>query len=242
MYAICLVLIQSMGPNEFVLEGFLTHCSFDYTTRDMFTRSLAVFLFIGGFFLPLLISTLFNWLIWLQLKSPKQYTNIQFANTKNSAKNLRKKRGSINKLRQKKLEKIVLRTTAKKSDTNHIKSAVFIFFMLCLVWGAYASMTLLAQFGQNINIYISPLTINLTYLLTRLSSIINPIVFTLCNKKCRRFIVSVCASLMESGSLRGQDQHQTHRKSVIIKYFHGQALIKTRIYDHSLKKEISSIY
>ena len=59
--------------------------------------------------------------------------------------------------------------------------------MFCIAWFPYAIVTLLAQFGTNIQRYITPYTTAIPSLFAKLSSVYNPLIFILTNKKLKKF-------------------------------------------------------
>lgn len=78
-----------------------------------------------------------------------------------------------------------------KREIKVIKSVVLCVVLFCLSWAPYAIMVLLAQFGNNIEDYITPLSTSLPALFAKTSAIYNPIVYTLTNNGCRRFFLKI---------------------------------------------------
>ncbi|RNA18117.1 hypothetical protein BpHYR1_022494 [Brachionus plicatilis] len=57
----------------------------------------------------------------------------------------------------------------------------------CLAWMPYVIMTLTAQFGNNIENYINPFSTSIPGIIAKISSIYNPILYTLTNKNCKNY-------------------------------------------------------
>ena len=73
--AILIMVPQFFSEHSFALEGFLTTCSFDYLTRDLYTRVYVIVMFITGFFAPLIVIAGLYFLIWYILKTNKMRMN-----------------------------------------------------------------------------------------------------------------------------------------------------------------------
>lgn len=130
IYSSTWVLLELVSPNGFILEGFLTHCTFDYLSRDLFTRTLMILMFFGGFFAPLLTISVLNLLIWKKLKSTKynlvirpcikpiiQISSEHFLNS--TSKSMRRV-SSVKMLRQKQIELSQLKSNLRKRDVKLI--------------------------------------------------------------------------------------------------------------------------
>ncbi len=72
-----------------------------------------------------------------------------------------------------------------------LKSIIFYVSFFCISWTPYVIIVLLAQFGIHIQYYINPYTTSLPALIAKLSSVHNPILFTLSNKECRNYFKSL---------------------------------------------------
>ena len=68
---------------------------------------------------------------------------------------------------------------------NKFEHYISFFFVIKV---PYAIVTLLSQFGSNIEFYITPYTTSIPAILAKTSSIYNPIIYTLNNKQCRDYI------------------------------------------------------
>ena len=160
----------------FILEGFQTHCSFNYISRDAYTRNYMILLFIFGFILPLVLIIIFYFLIWKYYKKSMKLIIFQMKPMITINQNSIKHIHSINTLKTNRKEKRL------------IKSILLIVITFCIAWTPYALVTLVAQFSSNFEAYINPFTTNLPALFAKLSSVYNPIIYILNNKKCRNLI------------------------------------------------------
>ena len=193
--------------NRFVLEGFLTSCSFDYLTNDLFTKSMIFSMFILGFFLPLLTIIISYLVMFFNLRTNDVFLSYKIRYTqKNKMSNLNEKALEVEEEQKKlnepksegskngKVLRVNRKTTGEKVDgilqSREIKLAKMIFLMITcfsLAWMPYCSVCMYAQFGKNVKSYVTPLTTSMSVLIAKTSSFYNPIVYTLSNKECRNF-------------------------------------------------------
>ena len=202
--------------NRFVLEGFLTSCSFDYLTNDVFTKSMIFSMFMLGFVLPLITIVMSYLVMYLNLRTNDVYLSYKVRYTQREKvlnlsgkiqeveeeqKDLNEKNLFELDLQSKfksskigKASKVNRKTTVEKFDgilqSREIKLAKMIFIMIgcfSLSWTPYCCVCMYAQFGKNIKTYVTPWTTSLSVLIAKTSSFYNPIVYTLSNKECRDF-------------------------------------------------------
>lgn len=69
MYAIALLVPQLFTNNGFVLDGLPVTCTFDYLSRDFYTRLCILIMVVCGFFLPILIIITFSIITKFALKN-----------------------------------------------------------------------------------------------------------------------------------------------------------------------------
>lgn len=187
------------APNGFVLEGFLTHCSFDYISRDIYTRTYMIILFAAGFILPLIIIFIFYTLIWKTISSIKNLT-INLNNrlsTSNSGKIAKIRRCSkrykdsnliLNNFISLISKKSAYISRLQRTEIKLLRAIAVIIVMFCFAWLPYVVVTLLAQFGSNIESYINQFTTNLPSIFAKTSSMYNPIIYILNQNKYRSLI------------------------------------------------------
>ena len=73
-----IIMLSSLStPNGFVLEGFLTHCSFDYISRDIYTRTYMLTLILIGFLLPLIVIISIYILLWKKIFNLSKINNFK---------------------------------------------------------------------------------------------------------------------------------------------------------------------
>ena len=183
------MLPEFFSNNGFVLEGFLTHCSFDYLSRDHFTRAYIMISFCVGFFIPLIVIIVLNTLIFKILKTKnEQFFSKRVEINKRSRNN---DSDEIKKIRDNKI--IVHFTNHKLNELKILKTIVLMCSLFCLSWGPYSVMTLFAQYGNHIERYINPYTVNIPALFAKTSTFTDPIVYLLLNKECRDHFYSLIA-------------------------------------------------
>jgi hypothetical protein len=168
-------------------------------------------MFVGGFLLPLFCLVIFYFLTKRTLETKTKYFDNQYVFTardcsKTKATKLSKELTNENSLESIKLKRtnsiqitIDGTITTTNFNSNELENTQFSFkkrqlkvlrtillhiTFFCIAWVPYATIALLAQFGSNIESYITPYTTSLPGILAKTSSIYNPILYTLNNKEC----------------------------------------------------------
>jgi len=172
--------------NGYVLEGFLTHCSFDYIGRDHFNRIYMMVMFCGGFFLPLSITIILNILIFRILKTK----NEQFYSKRIKSNRIIRNKDFLENKEKRTRSVVCYCTKLKLNELRILKTIILMVILFCLSWSPYAVMTLFAQYGNHIERYINPYTANIPALFAKTSTFMNPIVYSLANKDCRNYLYS----------------------------------------------------
>lgn len=196
--------------NGFILEGFLTHCSFDYLSRDFNSRCFMMCLFFGGFIFPLFLIVLFCYLFFHKLRTNEVFESMIVTTETTTAdyfKTIYTNRFSTKTTdtkSPKNEEKLVFiyRSNAElympdyekrqliiQNEIRIIKMLCFMVAMFCIAWLPYAILVLYAQFGSNIQYYVTPYTSNLPGLFAKTSSIYYPIIFIASDRRCRTHLM-----------------------------------------------------
>ena len=71
MYGVFWATYPLFTENRFVLDGYLTTCTFDYTNQQFSTKILILSMFLGGFVIPLLLIIALYTAIWFILNEKK---------------------------------------------------------------------------------------------------------------------------------------------------------------------------
>ena len=199
LYALIWISLQFGTRNGFVLEGFLTTCTFDYLSRDTVTRTLVTLMIFGGFIIPVTILLVFFFLTkrCLEAKTKEMgkehyvFTSSISKNTKSSFHGDSMRQNSIKKAKKngskssKTLEDN--RYSYHKRQFRVLRTIIINLIFFTLSWAPYAILTLLAQYGPNIEYYSTPVSTSIPALFAKTSSIYNPILYTLNNKDCKKF-------------------------------------------------------
>jgi len=179
IYSAIFISGQLFSSRGFIYEGFQTSCTFDYLSRDTYTRTFILVMVIGGFVIPLLVIIIFySWtklllsrkstfLVGFYMKDQKNKTTKRAILIKDTQLSRKHKPYSILAVNLRVLKMILLNIT--------------LFF---IAWLPYTLVTLYGQFGNDIENYVTPFTTSLPGLFAKLSSIYNPILYVLTNKKC----------------------------------------------------------
>lgn len=219
IYSACWMVPELFTPNGFVLEGFLTHCSFDYLSRDLFTRVYMILMLLGGFFIPLLFILVLNFLIWHKLKIKSK--NFQkFSMKRLSEKSVIRKRlsdqstvatkrtlscDSYEILKQKAQEMDLFCSNIRINDFKMINTIILMILLFCLSWGPYALVTIIAQFGTNIIQVVNPYTTSLPALFAKTSSFMNPLIYSFRDKQCRKYLMKKFAGLRKESNFQSKN-------------------------------------
>ena len=206
---------QLFSTNGFMLEGLQTSCTFNYLAKDLKSRFLLFFMVIFGFVFPLIIIILFYVLLFLLLKKKKDlvYKRIYSFNseikyslakriyqpflldTKKDLNSSLKKAMNSDRYQKRrnaiKSSEISLNNKKKcyfiKREMKVAKIILMKVFLFCLAWTPYVFVTLIAQFGTNIEYYITPYTTSIPAVFSKTSVIFNALIFTLTQKQCRNY-------------------------------------------------------
>jgi hypothetical protein len=213
----------------------LTSCSFDYLSRDFYSRLVIMLMFVFGFFIPLLLIILFYILTKKEMNkrsskicnkltgsvnnhSKSHYKSIlQAANSQQSCNkaerdlstvprcsNTHPSRSKKNSTKSNPIsERLESRALSRHGTFNSVMSQrknfnsilnreqkamraiVMNVTMFIIAWVPYVIMVLCAQFGSNISLFLNPYTASLPAVFAKISSIYNPVIYTLSNRECQ---------------------------------------------------------
>lgn len=215
--------VQLFSKNRFVLEGLLTSCSFDYLSRDLYTRIYMLLMIIFGFSIPLAFIITFYILTRQTLQRKSIFfkremivkKSASYEPAASSLMNATMASEADNQSRQKRLIKqssfplynstrqflnkprniSIYAINNKRSydslierERKVLKTIILNVTFFLIAWFPYAFIVLLAQFGGNIEIYITPLTTSLPAIFAKFSSIYNPLLYTLTNDEFKNIL------------------------------------------------------
>ena len=205
LYSGVMMLPELITENGFVLEGILTSCSFNYLSQEFKSRIYMFILFIGGFAIPFLTICFFYFLLFLELKTKQQQLKILSL----KLKIIRKVTFKLNS-KSEIFSDLIIEAKSENQDENkkinknknfasflykreiHVaRNSILIISLFCMAWTPYATVTLLAQFGTNIENYVNPYSTSLTAIFAKLPAITDPLVYTLSNKSCRHYFKTI---------------------------------------------------
>jgi r-opsin len=202
-FSICLIMftwlygsfwsiVPIFTPNNYVPEGFLTSCTFDYLDQSTNSFIAIMLMNLCGFVVPLVTTSLFYILISVHIKSHYSYlkkyydyglTNSFRSNsvdtrlTKTNDEMITEKNTKFN---QKKKAKA--KATRLSAELRLLRSSVITVLMFCLAWSPYAIISLLAQYSPNRSEYVTPSTVMLPTLFAKTSAVTNPILYAFTNQ------------------------------------------------------------
>jgi hypothetical protein len=230
MYSAILMALQFFSKHGFVLEGFLTSCTFDYLSRDVYSRFYMMIMISFGYVTPLLFIIIFYILTKLKLNkrtnclcnnlagsdhghSRAHYQSLLAYSTSfnNSDPRVEVKFSRIG--RQITTNTLLSRSSANSNsmerdrrntfnnvicqrrnfnsiinrESRVLKTIILNVTLFCFAWTPYAMVALIGQFSENREHYLNPYTTSLPALFAKISSIYNPVLYTLSNRECRMY-------------------------------------------------------
>ncbi len=212
----------------FILEGFMTSCTFDYFSRDLISRLRMMSLIVCGFLLPLTVIIVFSVLTKMKLTKrssnickdlsgsstahsnshyqsllgsanrngggcgapqtsigmvSKSHSGTYCSLRSNSCANGSDRRSTMNNVlsQRKNFSSIINR------ETRVLKTIMVNVSMFSLAWTPYAIVVLIAQYGTHVELFLNPYTTSLPGVFAKISSVYNPVLYTLSNRECRLY-------------------------------------------------------
>jgi len=167
LWSLATCLPPIFGWGRYIPEGFGTSCTFDYLTRSDNNRSYIFFMYIFGFAVPL--GVLFG-CYGLILRAVKNHE----IEMKKTAKKMN--------------AEIRTNQEEKRMEIKVAKIAMTILILYLLSWTPYATVALIAQFGDAS--FVTPFWSEIPVLFAKASAMHNPIVYALSHPKFRAAIHS----------------------------------------------------
>ncbi|XP_069134425.1 rhodopsin-like [Argopecten irradians] len=165
-WAIGWSILPLFGLGAYIPEGFQTSCTFDYLTKTTSNRIYIIGMYVFAFALPLLIII-------------GCYVGILKAIRKH-AKEMSRMADKMNAEEKDKKEK-------SKTEIKIAKIAMMLISLFILSWSPYATIALMAQFGDPS--FVTPYMSELPVLLAKASAMHNPIVYALSHPKFREALM-----------------------------------------------------
>jgi hypothetical protein len=78
-----------------------------------------------------------------------------------------------------------LRIYLLKRELRVTKTVIICIGVFCLSWMPYTIIIIMAQMGADLESYTTPFTVSLPTLFTKISIILNPLIYTLVNSECK---------------------------------------------------------
>ncbi|CAH0386546.1 unnamed protein product [Bemisia tabaci] len=191
IYCLLMTLPPLFGWSRYILEGFLTSCSWDYMTRTPANRAYYVYLLFFGFVIPVSIITYcYTFILITILAHGKEMANIKATGGGGYSLSSR----------------IPVPHTPARSTVKTAEIILMLVVLFLVAWTPYAVVTLIGQFGNPL--LITPWVSALPALFAKASVVYNPIVYSLSHPHFRSSVLQYISSC--TGSM-GAD----HRTAVI---------------------------
>lgn len=149
-----------LGWNEYVLEGFLTSCTFDYLNEDLWSRSYVFVLFIGAYLLPLATITICYGRI---------FSSVSRHDQKVARENDLGDLSSVNFHRR---------------ETQLARVVIISVWFWAMAWTPYAVVSLMGILSWRDN--LTPLATMLPALFAKLSTVYNPFIYAVSHPRYRQ--------------------------------------------------------
>lgn len=226
IYSLACILSQLLVEHSFALEGFLTSCSFNYISRSTPHRLANMVLFVFGFCVPVSIMIVFYIKLWYFLTNKSMHhkdDSIKSRSWRDHEKLLSKKpTPDVDKMKRLYSKQSEASANSEIEDSKFIKrelkvtrTIIFIMFAFLFAWTPYAAITLFAQYAPEgiVRIVVTPFTASLPALFAKLSSVYNPVLYTLTNKECRNYYRSVLFKSDKKNA--SESMNLAHDRSII---------------------------
>jgi r-opsin len=168
-----------LGWGGHMMEGSRTSCTFDYFTRTVNNRSYVISLLIFCFVLQLIVISVAYSRIAMEVflhQAEIDYSHYECENTT-----------------------FRLRVASSKKRLNiewRTAKAVFgLILMFCFSWTPYAIVAVIGQFGNQSS--ITPLSSAFPGIFAKMSSFMNPVLYTLLHPRYRKLIFPCCIKCRE---------------------------------------------
>ncbi|KAH3870004.1 hypothetical protein DPMN_033182 [Dreissena polymorpha] len=188
------------GWGRYIPEGFQTSCTFDYLTRTENNRTYIIFMYILGFAAPLTTIIVCYFMIVRAVMKHEQ---------------------EMKKTAKKMNAEIRTNQEEKRMEIKVAKISIMILCLYLLSWLPYATIALIAQFGDPM--FVTPFWSEIPVLFAKASSMHNPLVYAFSHPKFRKavqaripWLLCCCEPTLDktpqpSGTYRAGDRSASRR-------------------------------
>ncbi|XP_045118889.1 rhodopsin-like isoform X4 [Portunus trituberculatus] len=174
-----------LGWNQYVLEGFLTSCTFDYLTEEPWSRIYVFLLFVFAYVVPLCVITVCYSLIYFSVSRHDHLLVRDNVLTKSTC------------------------LTLHRRETQLARVVVISVLFWALAWTPYAVVSLLG--ALSCRTALTPFSTMLPAVFAKLSTVYNPLIYAVSHPTYRQELVrrlpGVCCKL---GLVKGEESPCTH--------------------------------
>ena len=225
IYGSVWILPPLFGWNRFILEGFRTSCTFDYTSRTASDRSFIIFLVAGGFLIPL--STIIVSYAFILRKLFTRGRRMTAHNIDDDSHSLTSAHCYVyyyptgkllNEERSRSITTVIqsngthsIARNARHTEVRATRTAICICTIFCAAWGPYAAMAIATQCGYDH--FLNPFTSELFSSLAKLAACVNPLIYALSSAGFRKYIFYKGALF----SPQSPSIYNSRRKNTIVK-------------------------
>ncbi|OWF40988.1 rhodopsin, GQ-coupled-like [Mizuhopecten yessoensis] len=162
VWAVGWSLLPLFGLGAYIPEGFQTSCTFDYLTKTVSNRIYIIGMYVFAFALPLVLIIVSYIMIISSIR-----------------KHAREMANMADKMNAEEADK----HEKTKAEIKITKIAMTLISLFILSWSPYATIALIAQFGDPS--FVTPLMSEMPVMLAKSSAMHNPIVYALSHPKFR---------------------------------------------------------
>lgn len=188
--SVLVVFSQLLVKHQFVLEGFLTTCTYDYMSQDQYMKKINFLLTLSAFVVPLIIMTISYSLLYILLKYRRQtfekglaknkriISPICLFNSKSFIDVLKSFQFDYNSNRKN------IRSSMKysidafvKAEVQVAKKGALMIAIFCIGWAPYTFVKLFAQ--SSFYSIANPYLVTISSMISKALTFFNPILYSI---------------------------------------------------------------
>uniref|UniRef100_A0A0P4WEW1 G-protein coupled receptors family 1 profile domain-containing protein n=2 Tax=Scylla olivacea TaxID=85551 RepID=A0A0P4WEW1_SCYOL len=213
VYSVAWCVLPFLGWNQYVLEGFLISCSFDYLSDDFWSRSYVVMLFLAAYALPLGV---ISYCYFYIMSSVKQHDKDILGHQRVQGEVQAVKYRNLHR-REAQLSRVVLTSV----------------FFWALAWTPYAVVSLLGV--SSWYSLLTPMATALPALFAKLSTVYNPFIYAISHHKYRQelgrrlpWLCCILPSLSYQPSVSMQSSTRSDASSILHFFSRSSSVVSSR--------------
>ena len=230
IYGSIWILPPLFGWSRFVLEGFGTSCTFDYSSKGRRDRLFIFVLIIGGFLVPVsIIIVSYSFILARLFERGRRLTNLTIGDDHPTLQSKQlyvyhfhrshslsddPPRSETTTIFEGDEDKCIARNF-RRTEIRATRTALMVCTLFCTAWGPYSLMAVLAQLG--VDQFVNPYSTAILAMFTKIAACINPLIYALLSSTFRRqicfYITFLCPCKNEQRILLPLGYNPARRRS-----------------------------